>query len=177
MIQCYKCQAFDHIAKNCFKTEICSICAGHHNRDKCENKQNVKCTNCSGDHPANDKDCPAYIKRLSLKLQTQQRTVPITRKEYVHQQSAFPEIRRKQDVSTENKVKDTSTSWANLSTNNQTGQENFSDIIKTIKSIFQSINLGKVLHTLRIVATRLSNAPDQFEKITILLEGITDLFG
>lgn len=52
--QCYKCQVFGHIAKNCFRIEKCGVCAGAHNTKECivDNVQNYKCANCDGNHMA-----------------------------------------------------------------------------------------------------------------------------
>lgn len=58
--QCYKCQSFGHIAKNCFRKEVCVICSGGHNTRECKNTKEVKCANCGKSHQANDASYEYY---------------------------------------------------------------------------------------------------------------------
>lgn len=77
MVQCFKCYRFNHIAKDCQKNTICSLCSGSHNYTTCTSNQK-KCSNCSWartklnieldtNHGATDKKCPCY-QRLLAKL-------------------------------------------------------------------------------------------------------------
>lgn len=65
--QCYKCQAFGHIAKNCFRQVVCANCAEAHNTSDCTTKDLKKCINCGGEHKANDVECEAYIRSVNRK--------------------------------------------------------------------------------------------------------------
>jgi hypothetical protein len=75
VIQCYKCQNYGHISKNCTKSECCMNCSGQHNSKECTNKEKKICTNCvyrnkknnsnmKTDHCANDRNCPLYSELL-----------------------------------------------------------------------------------------------------------------
>lgn len=79
ILQCFKCQGFNHLAKNCEHQETCSICADSHNYKQCNSKE-VKCTNCSKakiklnidvdiNHSALDKKCPCYLRLMKIKNQ------------------------------------------------------------------------------------------------------------
>lgn len=65
--QCYKCQSFGHIAKNCFKKEVCAICFSEHNTLNCTNLNKLKCANCDENHKANDPACAVYQKMSQKK--------------------------------------------------------------------------------------------------------------
>ena len=59
--QCYKCQNFGHMAINCPNQQRCLRCGDNHAVRDCKiPKQQVKCINCRGEHPAQYKDCPVY---------------------------------------------------------------------------------------------------------------------
>ena len=56
--QCYKCQNFGHIVKNCDKEEQCGKCSGPHPTAECTSNEH-KCANCHGTHTAWHLECPA----------------------------------------------------------------------------------------------------------------------
>ena len=59
--QCYKCQNFGHMAINCPNQQRCLRCGDNHAVRDCKiPKQQVKCINCRGEHPAQYKGCPVY---------------------------------------------------------------------------------------------------------------------
>uniref|UniRef100_A0A1B0DEN7 Pre-C2HC domain-containing protein n=1 Tax=Phlebotomus papatasi TaxID=29031 RepID=A0A1B0DEN7_PHLPP len=58
--QCTRCQDFLHTKSFCHKVPKCVKCLGSHLSSECSRKErdtDVKCTNCSGPHPANYKGC------------------------------------------------------------------------------------------------------------------------
>ena len=60
-MRCTKCWRFGHTWKHCRREkEVCAHCAeeGHQARS-CENE--ARCANCSENHPATDKKCPALV--------------------------------------------------------------------------------------------------------------------
>jgi hypothetical protein len=63
-----KCKMWGHSAFNCNRPYRCIKCDQTHEPHECPRKdRNIgspKCVNCSGDHPANSRNCPAYIKYL-----------------------------------------------------------------------------------------------------------------
>ena len=78
-VRCYKCQKFNHLARNCLsKVDVCAKCSKEHPTKECSNDQQpgtssdslVKCFNCKGDHPAYSKECPDYQRvKKALKVQ------------------------------------------------------------------------------------------------------------
>ena len=72
-IQCYNCNRFNHIARNCTaSSRTCAYCCQSHHENDCniknQNEENLfKCSNCSGNHSALSKECEVY-KRWSNKL-------------------------------------------------------------------------------------------------------------
>ena len=76
VIQCYQCNKFNHIARNCTATaRICAFCCKSHHEKDCDIKNQqlesqYKCSNCTGNHSALSKECSIY-KNLSSKLRCQ----------------------------------------------------------------------------------------------------------
>ncbi|XP_020298689.1 uncharacterized protein LOC109862930 [Pseudomyrmex gracilis] len=76
VLQCYKCLAFGHLAKNCKGAALCGHCAGDHEMRDCHAKSEATtCGNCrrwlhsESTHSALDgKNCPILIKRLQEKI-------------------------------------------------------------------------------------------------------------
>ena len=71
--QCYQCQGFNHVAKDCKSKVKCMRCAGPHKSAECPEKDknsfNPKCTNCKGDHVAASRECPKF--KEQYKIQTE----------------------------------------------------------------------------------------------------------
>ena len=68
--QCYKCQGFNHIAKDCKKAQKCVRCAGAHKSTECPDKNKdslkLKCSNCNGEHVASSKECPKFKDQIKV---------------------------------------------------------------------------------------------------------------
>ena len=68
IIQCYKCQKFGHMRKNCTsKTEICRFCSMNHESKNCNHRRNTsmyKCGNCGLNHSSTYYGCPALQARV-----------------------------------------------------------------------------------------------------------------
>ena len=53
------------MSSNCHSRESCKLCAEEHSVAKCTNKDKpAKCSNCKGNHEADDTNCPTYIKQI-----------------------------------------------------------------------------------------------------------------
>ena len=65
VMQCFNCQSFGHLAKNCRSKQKCLICGESLTHKGCPNKEarKPKCANCKGPHVASYKGCPAYKKQ------------------------------------------------------------------------------------------------------------------
>ena len=62
--QCYKCQGFNHIGKDCKNDQKCVRCAGAHKSTDCPNKNKetlkIKCSKCHGNHVASSRECQKF---------------------------------------------------------------------------------------------------------------------
>ena len=84
-LRCYHCQVFGHQENKCGRHAVCC------NFSKPENcgpsgvcDEPAKCVNCSGDHPANSKQCPQWEKEKKiLKINCESNlSFPEARKQY-----------------------------------------------------------------------------------------------
>jgi len=50
--QCYNCQKFGHIARNCRSKRTCGKCSGHDHATPTCSTENPKCPSCQGAHPS-----------------------------------------------------------------------------------------------------------------------------
>lgn len=63
--QCHRCQQWGHSARNCGRDYRCVKCTNTHEIGKCERTTrdgDAKCVNCQGNHPANSRQCTAFLK-------------------------------------------------------------------------------------------------------------------
>jgi hypothetical protein len=70
VIQCYKCQGFQHVASACQSEQRCRKCGENHHSKDCTAEAPV-CANCGGAHTASDFACPQFAKETT----TQETTV------------------------------------------------------------------------------------------------------
>ena len=66
-LRCYSCQVFGHHENKCGRHTVCCNCGEpeHCGPSGVCNKP-AKCVNCSGDHPANSKQCPQWEKEKKI---------------------------------------------------------------------------------------------------------------
>lgn len=82
-LRCYKCQRFGHTATNCnSSSQICPRCSGSHSYQDCPDKDQLKCSNCGGNHSAAYKGCPKY--KQAVEVQRVRVENKISYKEAVH---------------------------------------------------------------------------------------------
>ena len=79
LMRCYKCNDFNHKAKDCSKKLICPKCCGPHRPRECQiDEDHMECSNCKyaveklkmkvdTHHPAWSKSCPVYLKKLEVR--------------------------------------------------------------------------------------------------------------
>lgn len=72
VLQCKRCQRFNHSANNCTLPYRCVKCLNEHEPYKCpinelNNAVKPRCVNCKGEHPANNaKKCPIFQKQIEI---------------------------------------------------------------------------------------------------------------
>ena len=81
---CYQCQVFGHHENRCGRQAICVNCNMPEHCPVGQCQIPAKCVNCSGEHPANSKQCPAWEKEKKiLKIKCEQNiSLPEARKQY-----------------------------------------------------------------------------------------------
>lgn len=77
--QCYRCQGYNHIAKDCPHSQMCLRCSGPHRSSECKmnNPANYLCANCGKNHLSIDPSClirKAEIQSMQTKNQGPQRS-------------------------------------------------------------------------------------------------------
>lgn len=100
IVQCQKCQGFNHSKNFCQLTAACVKCAGPHLTSECTKKtrdEKAKCVHCQGDHPANYKGCSIYQELLRQRRTSRQRLnlpdqQPVPRQQRSHQRVQDPEM-------------------------------------------------------------------------------------
>lgn len=60
-MQCYNCQRYGHMARNCTANSKCGHCAHEHNTRECPGKQEARCSNCGRKHASWHPSCPIRI--------------------------------------------------------------------------------------------------------------------
>lgn len=58
--QCFKCQRFNHVAKNCNAIARCVKCADTHESKECPSESAIKCANCGQNHTSSYKGCSQF---------------------------------------------------------------------------------------------------------------------
>lgn len=81
-IQCFNCQRFGHIARNCTAEAKCGHCAGVHNSRSCLGENEVRCCNCGKKHSAWDQSCPT---KLAAKAKATQNRIQDTGRYQIEQ--------------------------------------------------------------------------------------------
>lgn len=185
--QCFKCQSFGHIAKNCFKNEICANCADKHNTKECSNPKNYKCANCSGPHPSYDTECQHYKKIIAAKSNVMRnRFDPMFIDDDIRSCSSANTVMQSRDVDSRNSKPSTSFERPKYSRvvdagkNKQHMEENndssVSSIFQELKTLFKSINFNRILVILKKVNKDLKKCNDTMSKFSCLLEGLAEIF-
>ena len=184
--QCYKCQGFMHIAKNCYKKESCARCAGEHNTKSCtEEAEKIKCINCGKKHLANSSDCEVFKRATRNKFISNHLDRSINENENNLFSNNFEDNTRLNKMST-NRRASVNYSQAvrgnninNKSPNdnkNRYNNESFSSIWDEIKIIFNVINIKKIKNVIFSTISKIKGCKDAISKITYFIEGVMEIF-
>ena len=178
--QCFKCQQFGHIAKNCFREPKCMKCAQSHNSKDCPviHTEIVKCVNCAGNHMANDKTCAIFNKVLNKRSTPTSSNNTKIQASYRIKQSEFPSLPHQSSSASTPATEETV--WNKnrpKSTNQQTtGNQSIGDLFKEIKCLFSALNVTKIVSTINCLSNKLKQAPDAITKFSLIIESVVDLF-
>ena len=82
-LRCFKCQRFGHTQQRCMSVNaVCGKCGSSvHDQQPCDKPPH--CVNCEGDHPANDNQCPTFLREREIQ------------KIRVTEKVSFPEAKRR----------------------------------------------------------------------------------
>lgn len=78
ILQCFRCQGYNHKSADCKNNSVCYKCHGNHRSRECNKEQISKCINCKKEnerlnlnldenHATNSRACPVYQNKLNLK--------------------------------------------------------------------------------------------------------------
>lgn len=165
--QCYRCQAFGHIAQNCTRTPRCVICGVDHYSKECTNKDKPPCcANCGQDHAASFKMCP---RRLNLNSNKR----PIISRKPNFQPNTFPPLNKNT-----NSVNRNTPIWPTTN-NNSTNNANstIGELISLFKSMLQNFNLENVTKNIKTLLSQINAAQDGVSKFMIVLDFVMSIFG
>lgn len=177
--QCYNCQSFGHIAKNCNKTPKCVKCAGPHPTKECKKSLDTapECTNCHGAHPASFRKCEAYARQLDIKLNRGRRQPSQTQDPPNLSTRDYPRLPKTSgEPSQQNAWPRTHVPDTQSHDEQPTGDISTGDIIREAKNIFCNINFKNIKTVLLKTITKIKQSNDSITKVAALLEGLMDLF-
>ena len=142
--QCYRCQEFGHRADFCKLTFQCNLCAANHDSRTCPTRSlpTRKCSNCSGDHPASSRDCPARLQYIASLRRPSSKPLPPT-------PSDFPPLRT-------------------LTPTRQPTQSN-SSTLQELLQLLSSPNLQELLQTITSLIRNLLSNPQLLTNLNLLL--------
>lgn len=76
-IQCNNCWRYGHVHRQCRSRTRCRKCGDSHTGDVCQLPENEAiCVHCSGNHAADNKDCPELGRQKCIKIIMSQENVP-----------------------------------------------------------------------------------------------------
>lgn len=173
--RCYKCQAFGHIAKNCFRADVCANCAGEHNTANCGFQNLHKCANCGGDHRANDTAvCTAFIRAANRKSHTNN---------FANNRFLKRDDNRLYSSgahSFADAVRQRQTNGKSTNGNNNSQDHNndftFASLFKEIKDLFRNFNLQKIISAVKNTTLKIQSCDDPVSKFSCIIEGLVEIF-
>lgn len=179
IIQCFKCQAYGHYAKNCFKNQKCVLCTGAHALDQCPLKhkpgQLLKCANCGKNHSAGSRDCDVYKRILeSREKQNSAARAPNVRSpRNNHNRISFG---NNNNTAFNNRVSYSQAAGQRLQDSSSSSESSISDLITELKNIFGNINFFNIFNVIKNLINSLKNETDTFGKIMLIIEAIGSFF-
>lgn len=95
--RCFRCQRYGHTQQSCRGKPTCALCAStEHGNDACD-EEDLKCVNCSGEHPAYSRKCPRFRQEkdlLAIKVKENVSFQEAKRRLAFAQKGSFAEVAR-----------------------------------------------------------------------------------
>lgn len=109
--QCYNCQQYGHVSRNCGQPYKCVKCDQNHQYGQCQKMEEAPpvCANCHGPHTASFRGCPEakkYLNKINPKITFTAKNSTNNNQRY----SGTSQVRRRQSVTYSSIVKDASNS-------------------------------------------------------------------
>lgn len=175
VVQCYKCQGFNHLAKNCYKKPKCFKCSLQHNTSECPvtSSDNYKCANCEKSHAANNKSCEVYIKVLQSKTNK-----PVQKSKSYHsaKNSETTIIQATTSAHKNTELYSEKLKTNKPSANGNNVEPSISEVLLEIKDLFHDIDIAKFKSTFISVYNKIKNTNSTVDKLCIIAEGLFELF-
>lgn len=177
VVQCFNCQCFGHISKNCHKQIKCVLCAENHTLKDCPFKelknQELKCANCGESHSAGSRDCRVYKTMLENKL----------KKTTVNDRAARTGFRNNnnsthvRDGRSYSQAADGSKQRQNFREEEENiDHMSFGDILEFLRNIMKNFNLSNIVNIFKKMLVKIKRADDSFSKIMCVVEAFMEFF-
>lgn len=137
VIQCKKCQRFDHIAKNCNMNFKCVKCSDSHIPGNCpldndpEANNKLKCANCQMSHTANYRGCTKYKDVLKKRIKHTENVIS-NGNSIINQTNSLV----KKNISFAEALKTSSDNSTSQKYNNTSSNDDFNFLNKECSSLF-----------------------------------------
>ena len=173
--QCYNCQGFGHVAKNCYKKPKCVKCAKDHKTQDClikNRSENPICANCGGNHAASSKDCGIYKNVWNSKFKNTKLTEKLSKINNIGISRNRISKQRNESISYASLLKG-HVREGNVNTNSYNSSNS---LIDDIKEIFTNFNVIHIIDIVKKTVLKLKNANDGMSKIAIIIKSLTEFF-
>lgn len=180
VVQCYRCQEFDHTSRFCNEKAKCVKCGENHRTADCPFKgqrmENPKCANCGGAHTASNKECPVYLQLINKRPQKKTRT--ITRPAFIEENKSFaaamkehtqekPEEARQFPLLPKQRraAKKAAAQVTNAQEEPNNETNDFQNLMDELRELNTHCNLTKMIKAVRTLNQRLRTCKDGFAKL------------
>lgn len=184
VVQCYNCQCFGHISKNCHKKIKCVLCAENHSLKDCPFKslenQKLKCANCGEGHSAGSRECRTYKRILENKDKKGFHNV----EEKKRRRNSFTNTHASYNIDATHKSGRLYSQAAAGGKQKQGERQHedshekmsSGDFFAEIRDFLSNLNFSNIWNILKKMFFKIKRANDGFEKIMCVIEAITEIF-
>lgn len=118
LVQCTRCQAYNHTKNFCNLQPRCVKCGEDHFTKECKVASSVApvCANCNDNHTANYKGCPVYQRKATF-ARGPQRNQPADRTAFNMRDHNFPQMRRADPTPSSHHIPPQEVSYADVTKN------------------------------------------------------------